>query len=163
MDWWDVHGMEWNAMEPIPFYTTQSFNFSFPPIWEVSNGMKFVSWNFTILPSFYLPLPLLNHNFQHVLFSISTDCISLSSSLYCWLLFFFSCLLISTILLHKVPHFYPIYFFTVCFYACLVMCIKFYLSRDLFIFIMCIITSILCEPFILWTSVKIFIYFRWSW
>jgi len=79
LDWWDVNGMEWNTMEPIPFYTTQSFNFSFPPIWEVSNGMKLVSRNFTILPSFYLPLPLLNNNWQHV-FSISTDCSLLCSA-----------------------------------------------------------------------------------
>jgi hypothetical protein len=48
-------------MGPIPFHTTQSFNFSFPPIWDVSNEMELHIINITILPLFYFSLPLLKY------------------------------------------------------------------------------------------------------
>jgi hypothetical protein len=63
LDLQKTNGMEWNPMEPIPSYTTQSFNFSFLPIWKVSNGMEHQIFNITILPLFYLSLPILKYSY----------------------------------------------------------------------------------------------------
>jgi hypothetical protein len=59
-----TNGMEWNPKEPIPSYTTQSFKFSFPPIWGVSNGMELYIFNITFLPLFYLFHPLLKYPYS---------------------------------------------------------------------------------------------------
>jgi hypothetical protein len=48
----NMNGVEWNPMEPISSHTINSFNFPLPPIWGVSNGMRFYNYNITTLPLF---------------------------------------------------------------------------------------------------------------
>lgn len=77
LDWWDVNGMEWNTMESIPFYTTHSFNSSFPPIWGYP-----MEWNLCLEILLFYPhficLFLYSNIISHTSFSplLPTDCSS---------------------------------------------------------------------------------------
>jgi len=63
--------MEWSVMELKPSHTTHLINFSFPPNWEVSNGMehsnnKITTWSLFFIPSFSVHHSL--YSFLHFLF-----------------------------------------------------------------------------------------------
>jgi hypothetical protein len=54
-----MNEMKWNTMKLITSNTIHSFNFSFPPIWGVCNGMKlYILKNITLLPLFSMSLDM---------------------------------------------------------------------------------------------------------
>ena len=94
LDWWDVNGMEWNTMEPITFYTIQSFNFSFPQF----RGYP-IEWNLCLEILLFYPhfigLFLCSIKIFHTFFSLFLPTAHLTFFFSVLSLFFFSCLLVS--------------------------------------------------------------------